>query len=118
MNRYRKILLAGLLIVLITNYVPPIKGLLDFGQKYYYTSLRGEIQPWEMPSKQPDFEGAMRRFQYYKSQNPMTTDTVLYRTFKRNPLLIWRWHEYLFHPRYKLPYIVPQEIKVRHTENT
>jgi hypothetical protein len=110
MKKLKKGMLVFLLIVLVVNYVPPVKGLLDFGQKYYYTTLHGEVQPWEMPSKQPNFEGALRRFELYKQENPATTDTVLYRTFKRNPLLIWRWHDYLFHPRYKLPYIDPEQI--------
>jgi hypothetical protein len=95
MKKLKKGMLVFLLIVLVVNYVPPVKGLLDFGQKYYYTTLH---------------EGALRRFELYKQENPATTDTVLYRTFKRNPLLIWRWHDYLFHPRYKLPYIDPEQI--------
>jgi hypothetical protein len=107
----KKILnIAGifLLIVGISNYIPPIKGLLEFGTTYTYTTLHGRLQPWEMPGKQPDFQGAMRRFERYKQENPQSADTILYRTFRRNPLIVWRWHDYFFHPRYKLPYLNPQ----------
>lgn len=111
MKKWQKNSLLFLAIVLVVNYLPPIKGILDFGQTYHYTTLHGEVQPWEMPSKQPDFNGALRRFEFYKKQNPATSDTVLYRTFKRNPFIFWRWHEYMFHPRYKLPYLDPQSIQ-------
>ncbi len=111
MKRIKKIAIFFIIIVGISNYIPPIKGLLEFGTTYTYTTLHGMIQPWEMPGKQPDFKGAMRRFELYKQENPNSTDTILYRTFKRNSVIVWRWHDYLFHPRYKLPYLGPQHIQ-------
>ena len=33
------------------------------------------------------------------------TDTVLYRTFSKDPLKFWLWRSYFTHERYKYPYI-------------
>lgn len=44
--------------------------------------------------------------EFVKSNNPKSTDTVLYRTFWKNPLAFWRWHTYFNDndERYDLPY--------------
>ena len=34
----------------------------------------------------------------------------MYRTFKKNPLAFWRWDDYLFGRRYRLPYLDPDSI--------
>ncbi|MBC7920266.1 MAG: hypothetical protein H7Z75_04175 [Ferruginibacter sp.] len=38
---------------------------------------------------------------------------MLYRTFRRNPLYVWRWRDYAFHPRYQLPYLHPDDVLPR-----
>jgi hypothetical protein len=99
-------IIVFIIILLICNYTP-VKWILDFGKEYHYSTLHGEATAWEMPSKGHSFENVLEGFEQYKQLNSHTTDTILYRNFRRNPLHIWKWHEYLFHPRYKLPYLNP-----------
>lgn len=110
--RWKKLLGYGVVLVMIlallTNYTP-LKGFLDLKQEYHYSTLSGELQTTESPFKGCDFECIQLVLEEYKQQQPQSSDTILYRTFRSNPLIIWHWHEYLFHPRYKLPYLKPEE---------
>lgn len=45
-------------------------------------------------------------------------DTIIYRLFSRNPILFWRWGQYLFgDPKYKFPYKSWEEIKAHRPKN-
>ncbi|MDO1449815.1 hypothetical protein Q0590_26285 [Rhodocytophaga aerolata] len=105
-----KILIATLILALITNYTP-IKGILELEKVYFYSTFNGELQTAERPFKGCNYSCVEMVLQEFKHNHPGASDTILYRTFKRNPLLIWRWHDYLFHPRYKLPYLHPEQVK-------
>jgi hypothetical protein len=110
----RKLLIyspIGIIVAaLISNYTP-MKGFLDLKQVYHYSTLQGELQTAERPFKGCDYSCVEMVLEEFKQEHPESRDTILYRTFRRNPFVIWRWHDYLFHPRYKLPYLNPQ-----HTE--
>jgi hypothetical protein len=103
-KRLTYILTAFLMMVLISNYTP-VKGFLDLKQVYRYSTLQRELQTSERPFKGCDYSCVEMVLEEFKQKHPQTTDTTLYRTFTRNPIIFWRWHEYLFHPRYKLPYL-------------
>lgn len=96
-------------LLLLTNYTP-LKGFLDLKHAYHYSTWHGELQTAERPFKGCDYRCVGMVLEEFKQQNPHSSDTILYRTFKRNPFVFWRWHDYVFHPRYKLPYLNPEEI--------
>jgi hypothetical protein len=111
MSKKRWVYISILLVVmvLLTNYTP-LKGLLDLKHVYHYSTLQGELQTAERPFKGCNYGCVEMVLEEYKRQYPQSGDTILYRTFKRNPLIFWRWHDYVFHPRYKLPYLNPQHV--------
>lgn len=48
------------------------------------------------------YELVLKSFNDYKKVHK--EDSVLYRNFKMNPLLFWKWYDYLTYEGYKLPY--------------
>ena len=56
-----------------------------------------------VPAKGRGTDMMERHFQKFLNNNPETADTVLYRTFKRNPLKFWNWRYYLTSDLYKYP---------------
>ena len=54
-----------------------------------------------------NMEGVKNSFQeFIKTNKVQSEDTILYRTFWKNPLAFWRWNSYINSEdkRYKLPY--------------
>lgn len=76
-----------------------------------YTTIHGKFTADEFPEKGRDFARVERMFTEFVQSNPQTSDTILYRTFSKNPLKFWHWHEYIFNKGYRLPYTNPSEIK-------
>lgn len=91
------------LIILIANYTG-LKTILGGLPVYNYTTESNGFEGSEIPWKGLSFENTIGNFKNFKVENPKTNDTVLYRTFKIEPLKFWYWQDYLTHDRYKLPY--------------
>ena len=64
-----------------------------------------------MNFKGRDFAMCLIKFDEFKSLKK--ADTVLYRVCKKKLLHFWRYRDYLFSPRYNLPYISWQQISLR-----
>ena len=80
-------LILFMIVALILNFSPLLRYALDFGKDFGYTTQQGQ-RFWEVSSKSPNFENVARNFERYKRRHPNTTDTVLYRTFWRNPIYV------------------------------
>ena len=65
----------------------------------------------EMGFKSRDFQMCLRKFNEFKKQN--STDTVLYRLCKNNYLKFWKYHNYFFTDKFRLPYMNWSEIEAR-----
>jgi hypothetical protein len=106
MKVFLKIFLTLLLIaIVITNIFP----VLSDWKWYHYTTKDGKFQFDEFPAKERDLQMMHRVWKSYKQIN-QPTDTVIYRTFIRNPLKFWEWRDYFENPRYQYPYLNPQKI--------
>ncbi|MTI87582.1 MAG: hypothetical protein FH748_06390 [Balneolaceae bacterium] len=96
-----------LVIILVLNSSPVlpiylgIDGLLTH---YYYTTENHNFEFTEIRGKR-DLEIMDRSFNDYLEENPGTQDTTIYRTFRFNPLKVWKWRDYLTHPRWDYPYM-------------
>ena len=93
-------------ILLLTN-LPPLHWMITFGHEYTYITRYGDRFN-EMQNFAPTFKDVNSNFNRYLKANP--SDKTLYRTFKINPLKFWLWSDFLFHPRYQLPYFEPDKI--------
>jgi hypothetical protein len=94
-------------IIFFLNIVPLDKLFAD-GSYYRYSNSNGSMTFVEYKSR--DFEMMNRRFESYRKEKS-NHDTTLYRLFKKNPLAFWRWGQYFFSKRYRLPYKAWAEIK-------
>jgi hypothetical protein len=103
-----------IVLVLLSNYWAIGNWFFSalFNEKWNeYTTIHGKFTADEFPEKGRDFARVERMFADFKKSNPQTSDTILYRTFSKNPLKFWHWHEYIFNKGYRLPYKPPSEIK-------
>ncbi|WP_461097116.1 hypothetical protein [Spirosoma luteolum] len=106
MNDRRQLVkwVSGLLLLVIVTNCPPFRWLVKFQMDNIYFTQDGGTVLEEMPGFGGHYEAVERGFEEHKRLFPNRHDTVLYRAFKMNPLAFWHWYDYLFHPRYKLPY--------------
>lgn len=95
-----------LAVIFVLTNVSPIRPFLEifFSPTYYYTTGDGAFSDSEMIFKGRLFDGVERRFTNFKEVCKLP-DAVLYRTFRREPQRFWLWGQYLFHPKYRLPYL-------------
>ena len=104
----------GLIAFIIIANIPPIKPLyrLAFDEYHYrYSNENGSFTFVEFKAR--DVKMMYRRMDGYKQLFPLSNDTSLYRLYKRNILCFWRWGEYIYDERYKMPYMSWKEIKRR-----
>ncbi|WP_149240959.1 hypothetical protein [Dyadobacter sp. 32] len=108
----RKIIIAlavsFIIIIANTTYISFILGFLTQdrtfnGSDFYYTSQNCGFSNRGLFIE--SHEELLSEFEKYRKKNP--TDSTLYRTFKINPLKFWFWKEYIFDPKYDLPYKEP-----------
>ncbi len=90
-----------ILVVLLGNYTI-FKTFFGGLPVYNYETLNRSYL--EVPWKGSTFDNIENGFNSYKHENPNTNDTILYRTFKMNPLKFWLWHDYATDKRYRLKY--------------
>jgi hypothetical protein len=111
----RKILWPFWVTILITNW-QGFKNLTGINDWYYmYSNKSGTLTNLEEPRWAYVFPKPKENqiYPYPLIAGPLDcrekgfipkNDTIICRTFAINPLKFWRWGEYLFNWRYKLPY--------------
>jgi hypothetical protein len=108
----------GLIAFIIIANVPPIKNIyhMIFDEYHYrYSNENGSFTFVEFKAR--DTKMMYRIMHGYKQLHPQSKDTTAYRLFKKNILCFWRWGEYFYDKRYKMPYKSWKEIKRRRGYN-
>lgn len=108
-----KFLFLAMLIIGLSNFQPTIKALFVFLIEPFFCSLQyatisGQFHDEEMPVKHRTYESVVFRFEHHRRAYP--ADSVLYRLYRINPFLFWRWSDFRSSPRYQLPYLNPEII--------
>ena len=118
MKRITRILMKpwvfGITLLIILSNLPPLKHILGLAideYHYRYSNINGSLTYVEF--KAHDIKGMYRSLSSYKTHFPNANDTIMYRLYKRNLLCFWRWGEYIYDQRYKLPYKRWTEIRKR-----
>ena len=106
MKKTSIIVIAIIGLVLITN-VPPLKLILG-SDDCRYSNYNGSFTFAETNFGGYDYDLCINRFTEYKKQR--FTDITLYRLTPMNPLCFWKYGDYLFSGKYRLPYKPWQEI--------
>ena len=107
---------ARMLTAMILDWVGvPGHALIGLSGDLQYTTLHGEYT-----NHQETFiifsngwETVWSGFQNYKRCHPSSPDTVLYRTYSFKPYMFWEVGSYLTQPWWKLPYLLPEQVKPR-----
>lgn len=88
-------LLAAMVVILLSN-IFPVRFLFEpVIKSYEYESLNSEFEFLVVPAKGRDTDTMERNFQKFLENNPQSNDTIIYRTFQKNPLEFWNWGFYL-----------------------
>ena len=108
MKRKKTAFLIALGLVLVSNW-PLVKNVTGLNDGYYrYSNESGTYTAMESPIENIMYQkppgGKWIVNPNNCSTNTPAGDTILYRVFAINPLKFWRWGEYLFDWRYRLPY--------------
>jgi hypothetical protein len=91
--------------ILILSNVFPLKQLIKLladERHYRYSNFDGSHTTVEFKSR--GFGMMKKMHQSCLSYHPYQKDKQLYRLFPKNPLAFWRWKDYFFDERYRLPY--------------
>lgn len=103
----KKILFILILISILTN-IPPLKWV--WGQEdLLYSNSNGSFTFDEVNNQGRNYKLCLENFQSFKATHP--NDTLLYRITSMNIFSFWRWANYLFDKKYKLPYKSWEEIE-------
>lgn len=100
-----------LILIVVSNLYPfttIIKKIFD-ERHFRYSTFDGGSTFFEI--KQRDFRMAKLQFKQCVEANPGISDKNMYRLFKINPFAFWRWGDYIFNERYRLPYKSWSEIE-------
>ena len=117
-KHYRKWLWLLSIILLLTNW-QGFKNFTGLNDWYYrYSNISGNVTVMENPIKGRLFKkpiaGKLPVCKLFRNGKKIEQkDTVLCRLFAINPLKFWRWGEYIFDWRYRLPYADWEAIKKR-----
>ncbi len=92
----------GLLIFYSNKYSSYIKVYTEgLFVSYHFETKDCQFRFMIIPSKGRDIQLMEKKFEDYIKDNNLSKDNViLYRTFRRNPLKFWLWHEYYNHDIY------------------
>ncbi len=106
-------------VILITNW-QGFKNITGINDWYYlYSNQSGTFTAFEEPKFERNFKKPENGFFTLNSPYPYTCDsipkgdTIVYRLFAINPLKFWRWGEFLFNWRYRLPYTNWEKVESR-----
>lgn len=106
----RTYILAFFLIILVVTLsnIPPISYIFDYALDDKHYRYANHSESFNVTDRSGNnIIGVKKSFKVYLIGNNLKpVDTVLYRTFWKNPFAFWRWHSYLNSKddRYKLPY--------------
>lgn len=102
-----------LLIIILISNIPPIKSVIGlFMDEYHYRYSNEDGAFTFVEFKSRDQAMMFRKFESFKIEQTEKSTTV-YRLFWKNPFAFWRWGEYFYDKRYKLPYKSWKEIRKR-----
>lgn len=107
-RKTRSILIAVVVIILLIN-IPPIKyifSLAEDGKYFRYNNNSGSFTFTEFKAR--DYEMMERRLQNFMKKG--NSETTVYRLFGKSVWRVWRWGDYFFDDRYKLPYMSWEKI--------
>jgi len=68
---------------------------------YYYETTHPECQPYEFPLKGESYD---QMLQTYEKHRRLHADIEMFRTFEKDWSNVYRWHDYMTHPRWRWPY--------------
>lgn len=108
-----KSLILILAFLFIAN-IPPIKNIFTFfidENHYRYSNYDGSFTFIEFKGHDTEMMG--RKENAFNKKHFLDSNTVVFRCFRKNPLALWRWAEYFYDKRYKLPYKNWKEIRKR-----
>jgi hypothetical protein len=93
------------LVFLILCNLPPLKWPFTWfdHDDYRYSNDNGSFTYAEFQFKERDFAMGWRRFTDFKKECKCA-DTTLFRLNHNNPFKFWRYGDYLFKKKYRLPY--------------
>ncbi len=95
MNRRIKIGFIVLVVTVLLSNILPVRLFIEgLFIRYHFETKNSEFQ-YTLIANKDKVEGMKNLFKEFLKNNPQTNDTVLYRTFKRNPLKFWNWRFYM-----------------------
>ena len=74
-----------------------------------YSNANGMFTFDEVNYANRNYQLCLNNFRVFKLINKK--DTILYRLTSKNPIKVWRWADYLFNKKYKLPYKLFKEVE-------
>jgi hypothetical protein len=106
-------MIAILIACILLSNIPAIKNIVSFivDNHYRYSNYDGTFTFIEIKSR--DVSMMYRKTRVFNESQPLKKDSTIYRIFNKNPLAFWRWAEYFYDKRYKLPYKSWKEIRKR-----
>lgn len=119
MKRYQKLAFGLIIFMLLANYSGWFRLLvINFWPDKHITYFRYTTRHRDFSSEE-EFGWKGRRsyaqvadlLDNYRRCQPTSPDTVLYRTFRKEPGEFYNWLAFLTHPRYRLPYIDSELVK-------
>jgi len=116
-KKNKKWIWLGAIVILFTNW-PAFKNITGLNDWYYmYSNKSGSFTGIENPiegrlfRKPPGGKFIINSPNQYQCNTIPYSDTIVYRLFTINPIKFWRWGEYIFDWRYRLPYSNWNEIE-------
>ncbi len=116
-KKNRKWYWLAAIVILFTNW-PAFKNFTGLNDWYYrYSNISGTYTVLENPIQGRIFGRYYKDAFILNKRNAygcvalLQSDTIVYRLFAINPLKFWRWGEYIFSWRYRLPYTDWEAIK-------
>lgn len=95
--------IAKFLAIFVSNlgFVKPIlNGIMN---SYEYRTINNEFSFIVIEEKGRDIPMMKNQFNSFLIENLYTKDTILFRTFKKEPLKFWNWNSYFTDKKYKYP---------------
>lgn len=105
----KKLILVLVTILIVISNLPFVKEMAGINFDYYrYSNYDGSITVHEIFSQNrvmsKKFALGEIDNKEYLVRFPMQEDRIIFRLFKINPLCFWRWGEYIYDWRFRLPY--------------
>lgn len=118
-KKYKKWIWIIAVTLLLSNW-QGFKNLSGLNDWYYrYSNISGTYTVMEIPIQGRVYKEFSTKYfildksalEECKIPHIPQSDTIVYRLFAINPLKFWRWGEYIFDWRYRLPYTDWEAIK-------